>query len=95
MARHCYTMANDTPVRMELSVHEMRNLCRILQREVAGKHEHRFMARDLHDALIDGLKRASESMRVEADYLKNHATDDMVDQLNAAIRRAEAAKTDA
>lgn len=95
MARHCYTMASDTPVRMELSVHEMRTLCRILQREIAGKQEHRFMAQDLHAALIDGLKAAGNSMQAEADYLKNHATDDMVDQLNAAIRRAEAAKTDA
>ena len=95
MARYCFTMTTETPVRLELTVHEMRKLCRILQREVAGDHADRFLAEDLHAVLVDGIKTAGTTMRVDADHLAKHAADDMADQLASAVQQRDRAKADA
>ena len=95
MAKYCFTMTTETPVRLELTVYEMRKLCRILQREIAGDHAERFLAEDLHAVLVDGIKTAGTTMRVEADYLANHVVDDMADQLASAAQQRDRAKADA
>jgi orotate phosphoribosyltransferase-like protein len=95
MAKYCFTMTTETPVRLELTVYEMRKLCRILQREVAGDHAERFLAEDLHAVLVDGIKTAGTTMRVEADYLANHVVEDMADQLASAAQQRDRAKADA
>jgi len=95
MAKHSYTVATDVPVRIDITVDEMRTLCRILRGTIARRDAHHYFARDLHGTLLESIKQAAESMALEANHLKTHVTEDMVAQLNDAIRRSETVKTNA
>lgn len=88
MAKYRYTTASDVPVKMELTVYEMRTLCNILQQEVARKGSDRWFAKDLHSVLIEAISKAGDAMKLEGDWLIRstiqHLTDDMNDAQEAA-----------
>jgi hypothetical protein len=89
MAKYGYTVANDTPVRMELTVHEMRTLCSILQREVARKGEDRWFAGELHAQLVEAIGKAGDAMRCEGDWLTKSTIQHLTDGLNDAQEQAD------
>jgi len=89
MAKYGYTVASDIPVRMEFTVHEMRTLCDILQREVARKGADRWYAADLHTQLVEAIGKAGDAMRLEGDWLAQSTIQHLTDGLNDAREQAD------
>lgn len=93
MAQYNYTTASDVPVKMTLTVYEMRTICRILQREVARKGDDRWYAKDLHTTLVEAISAAGESMKSEGDWITKTTIQHLTDDINDA--QAEADKIEA
>lgn len=93
MAKYCSTMASDVPVRMQMTVYEMRTLCDILQREVARKGSDRWYAKNLHATLVEAISAAGGAMDLEGRFIAGSTIQHLTDGINDA--QAEADKADA
>lgn len=89
MAKYEYATASDIPVRMELTVYEMRTICAILQREVEAKGADRWFASTLHGELVEAIGKAGQSMKLEAEHIGSFLTQHLTDQLSEAQQRAD------
>ena len=89
MAKYGYTTAGDVPVRIEMTVYEMRTLCTILQGEVARKGADRWYAADLHTQLVEAIGKAGDAMRAEGDWLTKSTIQHLTDGLNDAREQAD------
>lgn len=89
MAKYAYTTSTDTPVRLELTVYELRTICAILQREVETKGADRWFASSLHGELVEAIGKAGQSMKLEADHIGSFLTQHLTDQLSEAQERAD------
>ena len=89
MAKYGYTVASDIPVRFDMTVHELRTLCSILQSEVARKGADRWYAADLHAQLVEAIGKAGDSMRIEGEWLATSTIKHLTDSLNDAQKQAD------
>ena len=88
MARFAYANPMDTPVRMELTVNELRRICDILQREVERGGPDRHFAKDLYAVLTEAIAKSGESMGLESNWIKNHMIQHLADKMNDAQEQA-------
>lgn len=93
MAKYNYTTASDVPVKLTMTVYEMRALCDILRGEVARKGSERWLAKDLHATLVEALTAAGNALKCEGDWLTRSMIQNLRDGINDA--QAEADKVDA